>query len=397
MDIYKIPGNVELTSYKRDNTDFLASLFSNNIKNKKQKTILLASNNFNESTMFLNGLGQNIAIFYHLFESLGHIPYFVLYNGSSNKLLNYYNVITPNDIIRKNIHIDLYIEIGMSLDASTRNYLKSIGAKIVKIYLGNILNIDIEVIQQFKSMFFNHHITGEVDDIWMSPHYLQNLQYGLGINQVSINKGRIVPYVWDPIFINYGVSKPLQWVAPSDWRNTDIIIMDPNISFQKGSFYSLLLINTFAKQCKEWKGNIIVVNGDKLNMNNNIKNFVLPRLKYISGRVKLLDRLKIQEVLEQYPSGCFVTCQWTNPFNYMTFELMYSGFPIIHNSDGWETFGYYYSINKWDAAVLTLENAIKKHSENMPIYKSHSANLLWKHSIYNPDIQREWEAIIQNP
>jgi hypothetical protein len=389
-----IPGATNLSLYKRDDGEHLASL----IKSKtNKKTILLASNILNDNTIFINGLGQNIAIFYHLFESLGHTCYFVQYNGAPSKALEYYNVITPDIIIRQNIHIDLYIEIGMSLDPTTRSYLRSIGAKIVKIYLGNILNIDIESVQSFTNLFFNHHLVGEVDDIWMSPHYLQNLEYGLAVNGVDISKGKIVPYVWEPIFINHGLvnNKELNWIPPNDWRTTDIIIMDPNISFQKASFYSLLLVNAFAKRCREWKGNVIVINGDKLDINSNVKNSIIPRLINLKDRIKLFGRKGIQDVMREYPSGCFITNQWTNPFNYMTFELMYNGFPIIHNSDGWEAFGYYYSLNKWDDAISTLENAIKSHCNNMPIYKSHCARLLWKHSIYNPEIQSTWEGIIQ--
>ncbi len=387
-----MPGSTNLSLYKKDNGEHLTSLLKTN-----KKTILLASNILNENTIFINGLGQNIAIFYHLFESLGHTCYFVQYNGAQSKALEYYNVITPDNIIRQNIHVDLYIEIGMSLDPTTRSYLRSIGAKIIKIYLGNILNIDIESVQSFTNLFFNHHLVGEVDDIWMSPHYLQNLEYGLAVNNVDISKGKIVPYVWEPIFINHGLTKKgLNWIPPNDWRITDIIIMDPNISFQKASFYSLLLANAFAKKCPEWKGNVIVINGDKLELNSHVKNFVLPRLINLKDRIKLFGRKGIQDVMREYPSGCFITSQWTNPFNYMTLELMYNGFPIIHNSDGWDAFGYYYSLNKWDSAILTLENAIKNHHNNMPIYKGHCARLLWKHSIYNPEIQSTWEDIIQN-
>ncbi len=403
-----IPGNVDLSQYNPPKVDHLPSLSLSprlvslshrqplvSSQSGNKKTILLASNILDENTMFMNGLGQNIGIFYHLFESMGYKTYLVQYNGAPNKAMGYYDVITPNDIIRKNLEVHLYIEIGMSLDPTTRNYLRSIGAKIVKIYLGNILNIDIETVQSYIDFFFHHHLVGEVDDIWMSPHYLQNLEYGLAINQVDIKKGKIVPYVWEPVFFNYGLDRPIRWIEPTDWRNTDIIIMDPNISFQKASFYSVLLANAFAKKCKEWMGNVVIINGDKLEMNSNMKNFVLPQMDGLKGRVKLERRKTIHEALEGYPSACFITNQFTNPFNYMTFELMYCGFPIVHNSDGWEDFGYYYSINKWASAIDTLENAMKNHSVNMPIYKSHVASLLWRHSIYNPDIQKEWANIIE--
>jgi hypothetical protein len=80
----------------------------------------------------------------------------------------------------------------------------------------------------------------------------------------------------------------------------------------------------------------------------------------------------------------------------MTFELMYREFPLLHNSDGWEEFGYYYSINKWDEAVETLHNALINHKSNINIYKSHAAQLIWRHSMHNPEIRNEWLKILKS-
>ena len=391
-----IPGLTDLSDYNADNGTYLAPL--KDLNENEKDVILLACNDITENNLFLNGLNQNIIIFYELFESLGYSCYLIQHSNSpadKDKFLNKYKVILPDTIIRKPLPIKWYIEIGMSLDAVTRSYIRSIGAKIVKIYLGNILNIDIETIQNYKTMMFGHHIVGEIDDIWMSPHYKQNLEYGTVLNQLSVTKGKIVPYVWDPCFINYYGTKFYEWKPLDNWCKYDIVIMDPNISFQKASFYSLLLAEAYYKKHPEWLGNVIVINGDRLNINSNSKNFILENLSlYKEKRIKLSSRKSIHTVLSENPSATFITCQWNNAFNYMTLELMYSGFPIVHNSDGWEAFGYSYSINKWDNAIETLHNALKNHNSNKQIYKVHANNLLWKHSIYNPDIQKQWKTIL---
>ena len=78
----------------------------------------------------------------------------------------------------------------------------------------------------------------------------------------------------------------------------------------------------------------------------------------------------------------------------MTLELLYCNYPILHNSEGWDKFGYNYSINKWDEAIDTMLRALKDHKINLNIYKTHSANLIWKHSVHNPEIQAEWQTIL---
>ncbi len=150
-----IPGLTDLSDYNIDNGSYLTSLKGCN--NNEKDVILLACNDITENNLFLNGLNQNIIIFYELFESLGYSCYLIQHSNSpsdKDKYLNKYKVILPDNIIRNPLPIKWYIEIGMSLDAVTRSYIRSIGAKIVKIYLGNILNIDIETIQNYKSMMF---------------------------------------------------------------------------------------------------------------------------------------------------------------------------------------------------------------------------------------------------
>jgi hypothetical protein len=246
------------------------------------------------------------------------------------------------------------------------------------------------------NMFFNHHIVGEIDEIWTSPHYKQHVEYAALLNRTEVKNSRVVPYVWDPCFMtHYGARDAIEWIPPADWRTMDIVIMDPNISFQKCSFYSLLLVEAFAKRFPEWRGKFQIINGDRLKLNAHAYNFVLPSLTmYQSGRIILHGRKKIHTILQENRSACFMTHQWNNDYNYMTLELLYCNYPILHNSVGWNNYGYYYSIDKWEQAIQTLHNALQNHKEHLTIYRTHAANLMWKHCIHNPDIQARWRALL---
>lgn len=390
-----LPGNTDLSSYHNANVT-ITSLDTS----LKRQAIILATNDVNDVSLFLNGLTQNILILYDLFESLGYDSYLIQHNPNNptekKAFINRYRCITPKEIIQNPIDIKLLIEIGMSLDAVTRAYLRSIGTKITKLYLGNILNIDIETIQNCPSIFFNHHVVGEIDEIWTSPHYKQHIDYAALLNQTEMCNGRVVPYVWDPCFINYyGSRDTFEWIPYDDWKEANFVIMDPNISFQKCFFYSLLLIEAFSKKYPEWKGKVQIINGDRVNLQANARNIILPSLSlYKQDRIILHGRKNIHTILKENRSSCFITHQWNNDFNYMTLELMYANYPILHNSDGWKEFGYYYSINEWNKAIEKMYKALKDHKHNLNIYKTHAANLIWKHSIHNPDMHAEWKQII---
>jgi len=389
-----LPGNTLLPSEEHETT----SLTSLSLP-LDRPAIILASNEVNDQNLFINGLTQNIVVLYHLFESLGYDSYLLQHSitqSDKKDFLKRYRCITTQEMVQRRMSIRAFIEIGMSLDSATRGYLRSVGAKIVKLYLGNILNIDIETIQNYSTMFFNHHIVGEIDEIWTSPHYMQHIDYAALLNRTPMEKGRVVPYVWDSCFLTqYGNREQFEWIPPTDWRTMDIVIMDPNISFQKCTFYSILLVEAYSKLHPEWHGNVHIINGDRLKLSSNSHNNLLPTLSlYRAGRIKLYERKKIHQILEQHRSACFLTHQWNNDYNYMTLELLYCNYPILHNSEGWAPYGYSYSINAWEKAIETLQGALLNHEHNLHIYKTHAANLIWKHSSHNPSIQQRWRELI---
>ena len=361
-----------------------------------KKTIVLASNEINDDSLFINGLTQNIIILYDLFEAIGFQCKLLQTNIATNKksFLNRYSYIKSNELVASNLSIHVFIEIGMSIDEPTRKFLRSKGTKITKLYLGNILNIDVETIQHYPSMFFNHHVVGEIDEIWTSPHYKQHIDYAAVINRTSIESSKVVPYVWDSCFIEqYGAD--LDWQASAKWETMDIVITDPSISFQKSAFYSLLLVEAFAKAHPEWKGKLHIVNGDRLKISANAFNkVVMPLQLYQTNRLVLYPRKKINQIMTDHRTACFITHQWNNDYNYMTLELIHHKFPILHNSEGWAEYGYYYSINKWDEAIQRLYQVLTTHKDHLATYQTHAQNLIWKHSIHNPLIQKRWADIL---
>jgi hypothetical protein len=157
------------------------------------------------------------------------------------------------------------------------------------------------------------------------------------------------------------------------------------------------LAEAFYRKYPNWRGRVLIFNGDKLKYQTHFSSSVLPYLTlHKNNRIQYYGRKTINQVMNENPSALFITHQVNNSFNYMTFELMYREYPLLHNSDGWDEFGYHYSINEWDKAVETLYCAMTNHKENIHIYKSHTAQLIWRHSMYNPDIRKEWLKILES-
>jgi hypothetical protein len=380
------PGMTELVEYKKP----IASQGLLETKpTGKRPVILLASALITQEIIFNNGLFQNILVLYNMFESMGYDVYLLAERKGDG--IDGYKTILPEEIIRNPLQLHTFIEIGMSVSATFRTYLRENGAKLVKLYLGNVVNIDIESVHMTPGLDFPHHVTGDMDEIWTSPHYGQNLDYITVINRLRPNQGKIAPYVWDRCFINNRIK---EWIPPVSWQHMDIVITEPNISFQKVFVLPLLLVEAFAEKNPEWKGHVYVMNSSRIKGNVHVMKTVLPSLK-IFPRISLEDRRNIVSLTTVYNNTLFIGHQFNNDFNYMTLELLLAGFPVLHNSSAWSKFGYYWTPDRWDESLNTLKEAMQFHTRRLTTYKTHAEQLAWAHSIHNPEIRERWAKLLE--
>ena len=371
-----------------------------------RKIIFLSTATITDENIHSNGLFQNVVVLYRMFECMGYAPILVV-NEKPKHLRNIPDtlkkcrMIVMEDMLKQPVaNVAAMIEIGMSLDPMVRQFIKMIGGKLFKLYLGNILNIDVETPIFINQHHFAHHVVGRNDMILVSPHYGQHAEYASYLNRVPV-EGKldrlIAPYVWDPDILTRDGTLTLQWRPPATSEEEVFVIMEPNISYQKCSFVPLLILEKWYRtKGANWKGKVIVVNGERLTLVPHFTVNVMPNLTlFKDAKVECLGRRDILSTLKEWPTATFVLHNYNNEFNYMTLELLYSGFPVLHNSPSWMEFGYgYRGANVVQGAELV--EAARSHSERKMTYKAHAALLAWKYSPYNPAIHAAWAGIIEN-
>ena len=300
--------------------------------------------------------------------------------------------------MKQPIPIKAYIEIGMSIDPGLRKFLKMTGAKICKLYLGNILNIDIETPVFYPGMNFSHHVVGEMEEIWVSPHYGQHSEYASVLNHVDPARGKplIAPYIWDPCILTDNEKRQLAWRPPQPGEIEKIIIMEPNISFQKSSLVPIMAMERWFRKHPGWNGEIHIFNGERMMNTPLFKESILPSLDLQkAGKLKMYGRKDILSILKDFPSATFLLHQWNNEYNYMLFELFWSGFPVVHNAQAWSNFGYCYKGSDLEEIGRLYDNIIQGHAHKQEAYRCHAKVLAWKHSPYNPEVQAEWARLLE--
>lgn len=364
--------------------------------------IILATATITDENIFSNGLFQNIYMFYKMFDAMGYTSLLLVNTKPKNldgipEVLRSCRVISVEDLIKQPIPIKVYIEIGMSIDNAIRKFLKMIGAKVCKLYLGNILNIDTETPVFYPGMNFSHHVVGEMEEIWVSPHYAQHAEYAVALNHVQLNtpRARIAPYVWDPVIITDDGRRRIAWTPPLPHESQKVILMEPNISFQKTSLVPLMAMERWYRTHRNWNGEVVIFNGERMGMTPFFKESILPTLDLQKdGKIKLMGRKDIVSILKEYPSATFILHQWNNEYNYMLFELFWTGYPVIHNADSWSNFGYSYKGADLTKIGALYDEILGHHGHKLESYKAHARALAWKHSPYNPEVQKGWASIL---
>ena len=385
----KFPG---MTEYRPES---IAHIRHSDYRPNRALVIGLTTPLITHATLYNNGLYQNILILYKLFASLGHTPYLIVTTEPTKEtgdllLDNSYTCITPECVIRNGLPIDVHIEVGMAVDIAFTGYLRTKGTRLVKYYLGNILNIDVEIITTVQDVTFPHHCPGTLDELWTSPHYAQNIDYMCSLYRLPFSKGIVAPYVWEPMFVDGSWGKGAE---ERSWITRDIVITEPNISFQKSCLVPLLLAERFAKAYPAWRGRIVLMNSHRFATNTHAKTVLECLALHRAGRILYRGRQTIRELIEQNKDACFICHQVNNEYNYMALELMYSGIPVLHNASVWADFGYYWSDCAIDSAVAKLHSVLQTHDAD-GVYRADGRQLAWLYSIYNPEVRGAWARLL---
>lgn len=361
----------------------------------EKRVVFMTSVRIGEDQIWANGLFQNVYVIYKMFEAMGCFPVILVDNMENNKDTELHKHFRLNDFktyIQKPHRVHAYIEMAMSCDPSIRKWFRNMGCKVAKLYMGNILNIDIETTTFYKSVNFSHHVAGELDEIWVSPHYDQHADYAGSINGLC-GKVQIAPYVWDPMFI-------LKSEGRYDPSNLTIdtprlfVIMEPNISFQKNSLIPILALEAYYRKYPERVDTVIVVNGEKFKQipwftENIAQNLTI----FKDGKLQLMPRAHMFNAVKAFKNAIILQHQVNNQYNYSTLEWLTLGFPLVHNVERFKDYGYYYDGNDFYGAAGAIETIVKRHNDNLETYAAKAAQLGWSFSIRNPKNIKAWEEL----
>jgi hypothetical protein len=119
----------------------------------------------------------------------------------------------------------------------------------------------------------------------------------------------------------------------------------------------------------------------------------------LGPKLRKFERKSVAEIMYFFnnESDCtpiFVSHQTLNSLNYLYYELLYYGFPLVHNSPDLDGCGYFYPDQNIKACVEQILYAHKHHDKGVETYKEKANEYLKRVDPLDPVVQKTFDQFV---
>jgi len=353
-----------------------------------------------ELGLFENGLRQNVLFLYLLFKNAPNCAqvYLLNHGDSDSPKIPEGLGIAPDAVVRTHDvieQLDYVIGAGAAIDRETAMALRQRGCRMICYKGGNGAVISIEAIaakpqRPDAELYFDHDY---YDAIWMTPQHIHTYRgwcetlYRCPVDEVQ--------QIWAPLLIqtaephirdNFGFKA----AAGEPWR---IGVLDPNITVMKTSHLPMLVCELAFRRRREAFKAFYITNAVQFGNEDHFKSFALSLEATKAGLMTVEQRFVSSHFLTNH-CDAVVTHHWENGLNYLYYEVLWGGYPLIHNSEFLKDYGYYYETFEAEEGALALLRATGEHAVNLDAYRARNAPLMRRLDPATPETIAEHERLM---
>jgi len=264
--------------------------------------------------------------------------------------------------------LDVMIEMSAQLSRDWVIAFRDRGGKIVSMRVGNDYVIDIE-----RMMFDQPHgllISGApYHEVWTLPEYENTCApYYASTFRCPV---RIMPHLWSPLMLEREAARLPEGLSfgyrpgRKRWRAG---MFEPNICMVKTSFIPLLTCEAAHRADPDLLERVWAYNTFHLKDHVGFNNFVrsLDIVKHGLGSFE--GRFPICRVVAEHVD-VVVSHHWENAQNYVYYEALHGGYPLVHNSHLIDGCGYRYHDFDCEEGGRALQRAFAEHDIHLDAYR----------------------------
>lgn len=341
----------------------------------------------NPQLIWENGLFQNCVFLAQLLSQSPAVQDAVLVNTGASPVGDWLQpqftgirLLTPEEAAHS---LDVVIDMGAQLPADWHQAFRARGGHSAWMRVGNDYVIDIE-----RAMFGRPHATLWMDTpyeaIWLLPQHEHSCaDYYALTSRVPV---RVVPHLWTPLFVDKGIAalppdKPWGYKpGKSMWR---VCCFEPNLSVVKNCLIPMLVCEEAYRANPAFLQMLHVANALELKQHPQFALMASSLDMARHGVASFEGRFATHEFMAHH-GDCIVSHHWENGQNYLYYEALYGGYPLIHNSEFIKGCGYYYPHFDCQAGGQALLRAFMEHDRRLAEEKRNTAALLHSVDVANP-------------
>ena len=334
-----------------------------------------------ELGLYENGLRQNVVFLYQLFTADPDCRRVILLNHGDGEFAGWPPSLNMGGAVVARTptvadDLDVVIVIGASVEPEMLAALRAKGTRIIGYKGGNgaIISIEAMIAKPPRADAERYFDLGLYDELWMTPQHLAT--YAGWCRTVYRVPVREVPQIWAPTFIDHRAealgSRFGYRRGRSRWR---VGVMEPNITVMKTSHLAMLGCEAAFRTAPGRFEAFLISNTAAHRDNTHLISFATALSAVQAGVMTFEPRFVSADFLANH-CDAIVTHHWQNGLNYLYYEVLYGGYPLIHNAALLRDYGYYYNDFAADEAGALLIHATRTHDAGLSAYRRQISRLV---------------------
>ncbi|KVG41205.1 DUF2827 domain-containing protein [Burkholderia ubonensis] len=336
-----------------------------------------------------NGIHQNIAYLAMMLKRSDRVgPVYFLNGGDARALpagldLDGLDVplVQPNDVTHA---LDVVIEMGAQLPVEWLKHMKALGKKRIACFVGHTYSglAETPIFEKPSGHIFNG---APFDEVWVLEKS-QTIDVPL-LRTLTRAPVHTIPHIWSPYFLDRRIAALASEGATfgyqpgrAAWR---LATLEPNISVVKTCHIPMLACEELYRARPEAVEHLFVVNSMHLKEHPTFLHFANSLDLVRQHKATFEPRIDLPGFMARH-ADAVISHHWENPQNYLYYDVLYGGYPLIHNSTLLGDAGYYYPDFDSEAGGRALLDAWQHHDARLDDYRAKADRLLKSVSIDNP-------------
>ncbi|MEM5382911.1 DUF2827 domain-containing protein [Paraburkholderia phymatum] len=326
-----------------------------------------------EQSLWENGIFQNCLFLVTLLKRIPSVQEASIVVGGGGDVTDARRFIEDTDVAlidmqHAALHLDVMIEMSAQLDREWAVRFRERGGKLVTMRVGNDYVIDIE-----RMIFDKPHallISGSpYHEVWTLAEYERTCApYYRSAIRAPV---RIVPHLWSPLVLERGAASlpPGQSFGYHPGRRRwRVGIFEPNVCMVKTSHLPMLCCEAAHRVNADAIEHVWVCNTLGMKEHAGFDAFARSLDIVRHGLTTFEGRFPTYQLLSEHVDAV-VAHQWENAQNYLYYEALHGGYPLIHNSHLIGDCGYRYDAFDCEEGGAALLHAFAAHDVNLGEYR----------------------------